>query len=558
MMRRLGLVLGLVLGLASSAQAQTCNPASGFLTSNGPYTVGDAIVFGPNCGQVQDAANAGGIPLQLPFNIRSTFGNIVNWGGGAGNAAMQWQNLVPNTTISLALNPGPSPPAVGTISEIIFEQTNLQNFGGSYGRWSASNPGGGVWGLIGEFGGTFATNSMGPFLIQNGVENPPSTFTVQNFMRGFTISQGDEASQAGAVSFGVGDSTPINKVVLSIAPPLANSATTNSHALLLQGTYRNNVGNAGSTMWRMFNNILSFSTGASQLLWQSNPNGTPGGWVTQGFLTDTGVFSPRVGFQLNQAAATAGHYLRGNGTNYIDGTIAAGDLPTIPVNGGGTNLTSTTINQILYSSANNVIAGLATANNGVLVTSAGGVPSIGSTLPNAVQDNITRLANNVQVDLAQTNQVQLSGGASGANTVGVSAVGGDANINLFLNAKGTGFVQLGLAFRSAGVAGLLNGFIAVPATAGGSPSMQCNDTGGTGDSNINCVFIPKGTGFVDVTNDVKTGAVIVANLPTCNAGRKGARYFVTDANATTFHNTVAGGGANNVGVTCDGTNWYIS
>ncbi|HNG26001.1 MAG TPA: hypothetical protein PLJ37_01195, partial [Chitinophagales bacterium] len=52
---------------------------------------------------------------------------------------------------------------------------------------------------------------------------------------------------------------------------------------------------------------------------------------------------------------------------------------------------TTTINQLLYSSSANTIAGLATANNGVLITDSGGVPSISSTLPNAVQDNITRL-----------------------------------------------------------------------------------------------------------------------------------------------------------------------
>jgi len=56
----------------------------------------------------------------------------------------------------------------------------------------------------------------------------------------------------------------------------------------------------------------------------------------------------------------------------------------VPVTSGGTGLTSTTINQLLYSSAANTIAGLATANNGVLVTSAGGVPSISSTLPSGM------------------------------------------------------------------------------------------------------------------------------------------------------------------------------
>lgn len=52
---------------------------------------------------------------------------------------------------------------------------------------------------------------------------------------------------------------------------------------------------------------------------------------------------------------------------------------------------TTTVSQLLYSSSANVITGLATANNGVLVTSAGGVPSIGGTLPTAVQNTITSL-----------------------------------------------------------------------------------------------------------------------------------------------------------------------
>lgn len=50
---------------------------------------------------------------------------------------------------------------------------------------------------------------------------------------------------------------------------------------------------------------------------------------------------------------------------------------------------TSTINRILYSSAANVIDEIATGNNGVLITSAGGVPSISSTLPSAVQGNIT-------------------------------------------------------------------------------------------------------------------------------------------------------------------------
>lgn len=49
----------------------------------------------------------------------------------------------------------------------------------------------------------------------------------------------------------------------------------------------------------------------------------------------------------------------------------------------------------------------------------------------------------------------------------------------------------------------------------------------------------------------------VAQLPSCASALKGARSFVTDASATTFLSTVAGSGANNVPVVCDGTNWKI-
>ena len=50
---------------------------------------------------------------------------------------------------------------------------------------------------------------------------------------------------------------------------------------------------------------------------------------------------------------------------------------------------TTTANQILYSSSTSVIGQITTGNNGVLITSGGGVPSISSTLPSAVQGNIT-------------------------------------------------------------------------------------------------------------------------------------------------------------------------
>lgn len=54
-----------------------------------------------------------------------------------------------------------------------------------------------------------------------------------------------------------------------------------------------------------------------------------------------------------------------------------------------------------------------------------------------------------------------------------------------------------------------------------------------------------------------TGSTTVASLPSAATAGAGARSFVTDASATTYLSTVAGGGANKVPVVSDGTNWLI-
>ena len=50
-----------------------------------------------------------------------------------------------------------------------------------------------------------------------------------------------------------------------------------------------------------------------------------------------------------------------------------------------------TANQLLYGSASNTVSGLASGNNSTLVTNGTGVPSFSSTLPTAVQTNISSL-----------------------------------------------------------------------------------------------------------------------------------------------------------------------
>lgn len=70
------------------------------------------------------------------------------------------------------------------------------------------------------------------------------------------------------------------------------------------------------------------------------------------------------------ASGSAGKVIRADGTNNVYSTATFADTYAA--------------SNILYSNGANTVTGLATANNGVLVTSAGGVPSIATDIPTAV------------------------------------------------------------------------------------------------------------------------------------------------------------------------------
>jgi len=91
------------------------------------------------------------------------------------------------------------------------------------------------------------------------------------------------------------------------------------------------------------------------------------------------------------------------------GTYTFGTTTTVAE--GGTGLSSTTANQLLYSSSTSVIAGLATANRGVLNTDGSGVPSITST---------PTLGNNGGTG----GQITLNGATSGSVTLKTAAAAG--------------------------------------------------------------------------------------------------------------------------------------
>lgn len=119
--------------------------------------------------------------------------------------------------------------------------------------------------------------------------------------------------------------------------------------------------------------VYPVTTTLSQLLYSSSSNVITGlATATNGTLVTGATGIPAI--------------LAGPGTT---GNILQSNAAAAPTFSTATYPSTTTVSQILYSSSSNVVAGLATAVSGVLVTSAGGVPSISQTIPAATQANIT-------------------------------------------------------------------------------------------------------------------------------------------------------------------------
>lgn len=99
----------------------------------------------------------------------------------------------------------------------------------------------------------------------------------------------------------------------------------------------------------------------------------------------------------------------------------------LPVTSGGTGLTSTTANQLLYSSATSTIAGLATANNGLLVTSNAGAPSIGNAVGANVSFNGVVVGRYLDTTVALVGFNAMNTGTPGASS---TAMGSSAAQNI--------------------------------------------------------------------------------------------------------------------------------
>ena len=230
-------------------------------------------------------------------------------------------------------------------------------------------------------------------------------------------------------------------------------------------------------------------------------SGSTGGG-TAGFLS---LFAntAALGSMNVTAANNAGNY-----TNVlINASTSASRTWTLPDASGTVALTSGAsgivnsglINQLAYyAAAGTTVSGLATAANGVLITSAGSAPSISSTLPSAVQTNITQLGvinQNITLspNAGSIRYIILNTDNTYTGQFNLQAGGGSA-------AYGGGLIMYGDSHATR------PGWVAAGLSSGHAASFSVDNTGTGGTS----VFSVNNTGTVSANQGItaRAGAII--------------------------------------------------
>ncbi len=272
---------------------------------------------------------------------------------------------------------------------------------------------------------------------------------------------------------------------------------------------------------------------------------------TAGSTTASTTYTLPLAFPASSAFLTstsAGVMSWTTSSSVIPSTATANQILLSGANASPTWSTSTypatnAINTLLYASAANVMAALATANSGVLVTSNTGVPSISSILPaHSVAGNITINAGNelILYNTGGTYYASISGSAatSTANYTLPVALPGAANQALtgsLLGCTTAGVMFWNTALTVNNSNSGYNYITVSDAGTGASPTISSVGTSTNPGINLTC----QGSGSVTVTGSggltVSTGDVIIKaanSLFLYNGGSNAAYYTALSSGAT--------------------------
>lgn len=174
---------------------------------------------------------------------------------------------------------------------------------------------------------------------------------------------------AGATSYSAGTGISISLGVISLQTPVA---------VANGGTGVTTFGGTNTLLYTTAANTLASITTANNAILVTDGTGVPSIGTTipsqvQDNITRTGT--------LVAGATGAGFTI-----SFTASTVAG----TLSVSNGGTGLSTIATNSLVYGNGTSALQLITPAADSVLITSAGSVPSLSTTLPNAVQDNITR------------------------------------------------------------------------------------------------------------------------------------------------------------------------
>lgn len=284
----------------------------GTWTASGTWTLPAFTLGGAVSGGAQTITTTGAVQTGALTATTGTFSNIVK----STHSYTTNGGLVDWPFYSVAANPGYA----------------IRNTGSSTGWvWQAGSTGGMNW-------GTQPESASSPTILMSVDVNGNFSLTTTASMTAGTIELG-HATDTTLARSGAGDVTIEGNVLYRAAGTDVSllDGGTNASLTASNGGIFYSTATAGA--------ILAGTATAGQML-RSGATAAPT-WSTATF----------------PATATAtGSVIRADGTNW------AATTATYPA--------TTTVNQLLYSSATNTVGGLATANNGILITSGTGVPSI--------------------------------------------------------------------------------------------------------------------------------------------------------------------------------------
>ncbi len=257
---------------------------------------------------------------------------------------------------------------------------------------------------------------------------------------------------------------------------------------------------------------------------------------------------------------TAHAVLVGEGTSPV-ATVGPGSAGQVLQSGGAladpaystaTYPSTTTANQLLYSSATNTVSGLATANNAVLVTNGSGVPSFsvsGLGVAQGGTGDTTLTAHAVLVGEGTSPVAQIGPGATGQILMGNT--GADPSFSTASYPSTTSINQILYSSAANTVTGLATANNAILVTNGsGVPSFSASGLsvpqGGTGDTTLtaHAVLVGEGTSPVATVGPGSAGQILQSGGALADPAYSTATYpSTTTANQLLYSsatNTVSG------------------